>query len=151
MRQVLLVVSILMLGLTWSFAQTSGSSETTPNGSSSGSSQSMGTHSGTSGEMGQSSASGHVTVEGCLNGSNGNYTLTDKRGNTYQLTGDTAKLSEHVRHEVKITGSSSAAGASTSGSTTSGGMESSGSQHTLQVTSVKHVSKSCQAGGAMSH
>jgi hypothetical protein len=148
MRQVLLCVSILLLGLTWSFAQTSGSSETSPSGS--GANQSAGAHSGASGQMGQSTASGHTTVEGCLNGSNGSYTLTDKNGNTYQLTGDTAKLSEHVGHEVKITGTSSGAGSSASGGTT-GAMGGSGSQQSLQVTSVKHISKSCQAGGAMSH
>ncbi len=151
MRQVLLCVSILLLGLTWSFAQTSGSSETSPSGSSSGASQSAGAQSGSSGQMGQTGqtgAGGHMTVEGCLSGSNGNYTLTDKNGNSYQLTGDTAKLSEHVGHEVKVMGSSSAAGASSSGSTTGA----SGSQQSLQVTSVKHVSKSCQAGaGTMSH
>ena len=62
MRQVLLCVSILLLGLTWSFAQTSGSSEASPSGS--GASQSAGAHSGASGQMGQSTASGHTTVEG---------------------------------------------------------------------------------------
>ncbi len=148
MRQVILCISILLLGLTWSFAQTSGSSETSPSGS--GANQSAGAQSGASGQMGQSTASGHTTVEGCLNGSNNSYTLTDKNGNTYQLTGDTAKLSEHVGHEVKITGTASAAGSSANGGTT-GAMGGSGSQQSLQVTSVKHISKSCQAGGTMSH
>lgn len=150
MRQVLLCVSILLLGLTWSFAQTSGSSETSPSGSSSGASQSAAAQSGSSGQSGQT-ASGHTTVEGCLSGSNGSYTLTDKNGNTYQLTGDTAKLSEHVGHEVKVMGSATAAGASSSGGT-SGGAMGSGSQQSLEVTSMKHISKSCQAGaGTMSH
>jgi Protein of unknown function (DUF5818) len=151
MRQVLLCVSVLLLGLTWSFAQTNGSSETSPSGSTAGASQSSGAQSGSSGQMGQSNASGHTTVEGCLNGSNGNFTLTDKNGNTYQLTGDTAKLSEHVGHEVRVSGSSSGAGASASGGTTGGASAGSGSQQSLQVTSVKHVSKTCQAGGAMAH
>ena len=147
MRQVLLCVSILLLGLTWSVAQTSGSTENSPTGS--GSSQSA--HAGTSGQMGQSTASGHTTVEGCLSGSNGNYTLTDKSGNTYQLTGDNAKLSEHVGHEVKVTGTGSAASASTGGGA-SGAMGGSASEKTLEVTSVKHISKTCQAGGSgMSH
>ena len=151
MRQVLLCVSVLLLGLTWSVAQTGGSSETSPSGSTSGASQSAGAQSGSSGQMGQSSASGHTSVEGCLSGSNGSYTLTDKNGNTYQLTGDTAKLSEHVGHEVKVMGTSSAAGASSTGGTSGSAMGGSGSQ-SLQVTSVKHVSKSCQAGaGGMSH
>jgi Protein of unknown function (DUF5818) len=151
MRQILLCVSVLLLGLTWSFAQTNGSSETSPSGSTAGASQSSGAQSGSSGQMGQSNASGHTTVEGCLNGSNGNFTLTDKNGNTYQLTGDTAKLSEHVGHEVRVSGSSSGAGASASGGTTGGASAGSGSQQSLQVTSVKHVSKTCQAGGAMAH
>ena len=105
MRQVLLCVSILLLGLTWGFAQTSGSSETTPSGSG---------QSGSSSQMGHSGSGGHMTVEGCLSGSSGSYTLTDKQGNTYQLTGDTAKLSDHVGHEVKVMGTESGAGASAS-------------------------------------
>lgn len=137
MRQVLLCVSILLLGLTWGFAQTSGSSDATP------------TQSGSAGQMGHA-GSGHTTVEGCLSGSNGNYTLTDKQGNTYQLTGDTAKLSEHVGHEVKIMGSES--GGETAGGTASSSTGA-GASHTLQVSSVKHISKSCQSGtgGAMTH
>jgi Protein of unknown function (DUF5818) len=85
-----------------------------------------------------------MTVEGCLSGSNGSFTLTDKNGMAYQLTGDTAKLSEHVGHEVKITGTSSASGSSASTSSASG--------QTLQVTSMKHISKTCKsAGGGMTH
>ncbi len=48
-------------------------------------------------------ASGQTTVRGCLQGSNGNYTLTTESGTVYQLQGDTAKLSEHIGHEVAIT------------------------------------------------
>ncbi len=90
-----------------------------------------------------------MSVEGCLSGSNGNYTLTDKNGMSYQLTGDTAKLSEHVGHEIKVTGTSgSAAGAESSTGAASGAA---GGQ-SLQVTSVKHISKTCKSGGGgMSH
>lgn len=85
-----------------------------------------------------------MTVEGCLSGSSGNFTLTDKNGMSYQLTGDTAKLSEHVGHEVKITG--------TSESSTGSASSTAGAGHTLEVTSVKHISKTCKsAGGGMSH
>lgn len=141
MRQVLLCVSLLLLGLTWTVAQSSGSSDSS---GAAGSAQSA-----ASGQMGQSGGSGdHMTVQGCLSGSNGNYTLTDKNGNSYQLTGDTAKLSEHVGHEVKVMGSSGAAGSSAASGSTAG----SGSQQSLQVTSVKHVSKTCQsAGGTTTH
>lgn len=145
MRQVILCVSILLLGLTWSVAQTSGSSEASPSGSSSG--QSTGAQSG---QMGHTAATGHTTVEGCLSSSNGSYTLTDKNGTAYQVTGDNAKLSEHVGHEVKITGTAGA-GASSSGGN-AGAMGGAGSEQTLHMTSLKHISKNCQAsGGGMSH
>ena len=47
-----------------------------------------------------------TTIEGCLSGSDGNYSLTDKSGTTYQLTGDTAKLQNHVGHTIQVTGTS---------------------------------------------
>jgi len=69
----------------------------------------------------------------------------------YQLTGDTAKLTEHVGHEIKVTGTSASAGTGASGSTEpSGTAGSAGAGQALQVTSVKHISKSCKSGG-MSH
>ncbi len=89
-----------------------------------------------------SAAAGQTTVQGCLQGSNGTYTLTDKSGTTYQLQGDTSKLSDHVGHEVKVTGTTSAAGATSS----SMGSQAGGAQQpTLTVTSMKHVSKTCQS------
>ena len=90
-----------------------------------------------------------MTVEGCLSGSNGNFTLTDKNGTSYQLTGDTAKLSDHVGHEIKVTGSS---GSPTGAESSTGAASGAAGGQTLQVTSVKHVSKTCKsAGGSMSH
>lgn len=130
MRQVLLIVSVLVLGLSWAVAQDS----STPSSPSYGAQQS------------RTGAGGEMTVEGCLSGSNGSFTLTDKNGMAYQLTGDTAKLSEHVGHEVKITGMSSSGASGASAST------SSGSGQTLQVSSVKHISKTCKSGGGgMTH
>ena len=136
MRKMFLLLSVLLLGMSWAVAQsTTGSQD--QNGSA-GASQS-----GTSGYSGQSSsptnAGGQMTVEGCLSGSSGNYTLTDKNGTAYQLTGDTAKLSEHVGHEIKVTGTSASAGASASGSTETSAAGSAGAGQTLQVASVKHI------------
>jgi hypothetical protein len=142
MRQIFLLVSILLLGLTWAIAQDSASSP----------SASPGQSSASSGQMSRSSSGGETTVQGCLSGSNGSYTLSDKNGNTYQLTGDTAKLSQHVGHEVRITGTTGSASGSTSSTGAAGSTAgAAGAQQTLQVTSVKHVSKSCQAGSGMSH
>jgi Protein of unknown function (DUF5818) len=81
--------------------------------------------------------SSHVAVEGCLQGSNGSFTITDSSGTTYQLQGDNAKLSKHVGHEVQITGSTSGSSAASSGS----GM---GGSQTLTVQKMKHISESCK-------
>jgi Protein of unknown function (DUF5818) len=94
-------------------------------------------------------ASGQTTVQGCLQGSDENYTLTDKSGTTYQLQGDTSKLSAHVGHEVQITGTTSgasaaspSAGAGTTNPTT--GTPTAGAQQsTLTVQNMKHISKTC--------
>ena len=90
----------------------------------------------------RNSCSGKKTVQGCLQGSNGSYTLTDKSGTTYQLAGDTSKLSDHVGHEVKITGTTSGSSATSS----SMGAPAGGTQQpTLTVESMKRVSKTCQS------
>ena len=143
MRHVLMLVSILLLGLTWALAQDTTQGSTSP---------SSGTDPMNSGQNSQTSAGGETSVTGCLSGSNGSYTLTDKHGMSYQLTGDTAKLADHVGHEVKITGTSSSSASSPSSGAASGTAGSTGAEKTLQVTSVKHISKTCQAGaGGMSH
>ena len=126
MRQIFMILSIMLLGLTWAVAQD---------------------QTGTASSQAGQSASSQMTVEGCLSGSNGNYTLTDKNGTSYQLTGETAKLSEHVGHEVKITGMPSAAAGAAGASASAGA----GASQTLEVSSVKHVSKTCKSGGGMAH
>src|SRR5215469_10339735 len=109
MRKIFLFLSVLLLGLSWALAQNSTSSAKS---------------STAAGQTSHASASGQASVEGCLSGSNGSYALTDKNGTTYQLTGDTAKLSEHVGHEVRITGTRSSAtsdtGTGTASSTAAG-------------------------------
>lgn len=83
-------------------------------------------------------ATGQTTVEGCLQGSNGNFTLTDSNGTAYQLQGDTAKLSKHVGHTVQITGSTSEASATGTSGASAGGAQ------TLNVTKMKHISATCK-------
>ncbi|HEV3512540.1 MAG TPA: DUF5818 domain-containing protein [Candidatus Sulfotelmatobacter sp.] len=141
MRHVLLFLSVLLLGISWAVAQTSPQTSSTPSGSSA------------SAQSSQTSAGGETTVEGCLSGSSGNYTLAAKDGTTYQLTGDTAKLSEHVGHEVKITGTANSAGSSANtGGAADNSAGSNSSGKSLQVSSVKHISKTCESGSSgMSH
>ncbi len=137
MRRLVLLLSVLLLGACWAAAQdttTSSPSQSDPTSASSGQS---------------ATASGATSVQGCLSGSSGNYTLTDKNGNAYQLTGDTAKLSEHVGHEVKIMGTSSSAAPSGGGTATGTAGQASGNSQTLEVSSVKHISKTCQSSGGM--
>jgi hypothetical protein len=99
------------------------------------------------GSKASGASSGQTKVEGCLQGANGNFTLTDTMGKTYQLEADASMLSEHVGHEVQVTGTVAAA-AGESGSMA--GTASSGAQQpTLQVQHLKHVSKSCKTGSKM--
>jgi hypothetical protein len=93
---------------------------------------------GTSSQMSGSNqgTAGQTSVQGCVQGSNGSYTITDANGTTYKLQGDESKLSKHVGHQVEITGS-------TSGSSDTSASGAAGSQQTLTVTKVKHLSGSC--------
>lgn len=131
MRQILLFFSVLLLGLSWAVAQNTASQ---PSAASSGSGQT--TH---------ASSGNAKSVEGCLSESNGSYMLNAKNGMMYQLSGDTATLKEHVGHEVKITGTMTS-----SDSGMSNGSAMSNGTHTIDVTSVKHISKTCQSRGGSS-
>ncbi len=101
----------------------------------------------------QGAMSTQTTVQGCLQGSAGSYTLQADNGTTYQLTGDTSKLSAHVGHEVQITGTTSGSSAmnnpnsTTPNSTQSATTPSSTSQATLDVQSMKHIAKTCRSSG----
>ncbi len=168
MRKTSLITAILLLSAVWAVAQTSPSSSpqsTTPDASSqqqptspsstSPSQQpaapdaSSTTTQTTTTQTTQTSSDSGNSIEGCLNGSAGNWTLTDQSGKTYQLSGDTSKLSDHVGHQVRIMGtdnSSSASSGSTGSSPSSsatGAGSSSGSQPTFTVQKVKMISSSC--------
>ena len=95
-------------------------------------------------------SSSQTSIEGCLQGSNGNFTLTDNSGTTYQLQGDASKLSKHVGQEVQITGSAAGSGAAgsapTSGSSPASsatGTSQASSQPTFTVEKLKHKSDTC--------
>ncbi len=168
MRKTSLITAILLLSAVWAVAQTSPSSSpqsTTPDASSqqqptspsstSPSQQpaapdaSSTTTQTTTTQTTQTSSDSGNSIEGCLNGSAGNWTLTDQSGKTYQLSGDTSKLSDHVGHQVRImgTGNSSSASSGSTGSSPSssatGAGSSSGSQPTFTVSKVKMISSTC--------
>ena len=90
-----------------------------------------------------SSSDNQTTVQGCLSGSSGNYTLTDSSGTRYQLSGDTSKLSDHVGHKVEIKGTTTPSSTSSSGASGASSSTGANAQPTLNVSSFKHISSSC--------
>src|SRR5215510_2614755 len=90
MRKFWLLTALLLLCSAWLVAQST-SPAASPNSPAVSSSQTSDTEG--------------KTIEGCLSGSAGNWTLTDSSGKTWQLQGDDSKLSKEVGHQVKIKGS----------------------------------------------
>lgn len=132
MKRILLLSSILLLSAVWAVAQYDNQSST--------SSQSSQT----------SSTASETTIQGCLSGANGNLSLTDKSGTTYQLTGDTAKLEKHVGHTVELTGTEVTSSASNATENSSGAMSGSAeAQPMFNVTSFKHISSKCSSSEMM--
>ena len=171
MRKTSLITAILLLSAVWAVAQTSPSSSpqsTTPGSSSQPSTSpsstspsqqpaapdaSSTTTQTTTTQTTQTSSDSANSIEGCLSGSAGNWTLTDQSGKTWQLSGDTSKLGDHVGHQVRLmgtdnsgSGSSSGAASATnpsSGAGATGAGSSSGSQSTFNVKKVKMISSTC--------
>jgi hypothetical protein len=48
-----------------------------------------------------------TTLQGCLQGSPGNYVVTDRTGTTFKLTGNTAGFHRFVDHKVRLVGRTS--------------------------------------------
>lgn len=132
MKKAILTTAMLLLCGLWAVAQ-----QTYPNPSSQSSQSSSSSQATSTGSQ--------TTVQGCLSGSNGSFTLTDKSGTAYQLTGDTSKLNEHVGHEVQITGTQSQQ--STAAPSTAPGNPAS-AQPSIDVTSVKHIASSCSSSSS---
>jgi hypothetical protein len=83
------------------------------------------------------------TIQGCLSGSAGSYMLADKSGKTYRLEGDPSKLSAHVGHEVRVTGTESTAASSGSQAGTTTGATTAEAKTQFNVTKVEHVASTC--------
>lgn len=134
-------ISCLFFCALYLSAQTSPSQSSNPSSSQSTSPSSSQSTSATSSQTGSEHES---HVRGCLGGSSGSYTLTDKSGKTYQLSGDTSKLAEHVGHTVEITGTKSSPSTGSSAATSSAA--GSATEPTLTVSSMKHISGTCSSG-----
>lgn len=140
MRKLLTLTFLMLACGLWAFAQQSYPSQSNQSNQS------------------QTSNSNQTSIQGCLSGSSGNYTLTADSGTKYQLSGDTSKLSDHVGHEVEITGTTTSSTASNSGASSSNvgssssNTSGSSSAPTLDVTKVKHISTTCSSSsGSMQH
>jgi hypothetical protein len=101
--------------------------------------------------MGSQSDSSAQKIEGCLSQTASGFALADASGTTYNLAGDTSKLSSHVGEQVEVKGTpasgsaaSSAAPSSDSSAASAGasGTPSSAGQ-SFTVQSVKKIAKSC--------
>ena len=122
MKRIFLLSSILLLSTCWAVAQSNQSAS----------------------DQGSMMSSEKTTVQGCLSGSDGSYTLTDKTGTAYKLSGDTAQLQAHVGHTVQVTGTTSPGMNTSHMGNQSGSMsEAAESQPTLNVTSFKHMMANC--------
>jgi len=120
MRKLWLTGLLLLACSAWVAAQTSSSSNSSgsagtsasssstsePGNSSSGTASPQTSQSGTSNESTapKSSEIRETSIQGCLEGSSGNYTLTDQLGNVHTLQGDNAKLSQHIGQEIEVKG-----------------------------------------------
>jgi hypothetical protein len=123
MKKMLVITLFMLATLAWAAAQQPGSTPerseqaTSPSSQAPGASQSQPSTPGgadqdaaqsgmQAGSQGQ--AANAPVTEGCLGGSDPNYTITDKSGITYKLNiapnGDTSKLASHVGESVQVAG-----------------------------------------------
>ena len=117
MQKTLLLTLVLLISAVWAQAQDAG--------------QTMG------------KSSDLITVQGCLQVSNGRYSLTESNGDVHQLTGAATKLSKHIGHEVEITGTPRTRTAST---TEQGVASSAHVVPAIGVKSIKHIADTCTTG-----
>jgi hypothetical protein len=147
MTKCVLLTLTLLCCSAWMIAQSTPQSGSPPN-STYPSSQTGNTDNGQASPGAQSShrMGSEASIEGCLMGSNGSYTLTDANGNQYQLEGNTSKLASHVNTQVQIRGSETSAESSgMSGRTASGATGTGTANKMFHVKSVKRISNSCSS------
>ena len=84
------------------------------------------------------------TLEGCLQESDGQYTLTENDGTTHDLSGGFSKLKHQVGHQVEITGKP---GTRSFDTTPAGGASSIIIKPVFEVKSVKQLADKCKSAG----
>jgi hypothetical protein len=116
MKSVLMTIVFMLATLAWAAAQQPGSAPdssgqaTSPSSQAPGASQSQqpSTPGGAGQAEPQNQAPNAPVTEGCLGGSNPNYTVTDTGGTTYKLNippnADASKLGTHVGESVQVLG-----------------------------------------------
>ena len=91
MKKMLAITLFMLAMLAWAAAQQSGHPQQ-----------------GTGQSAPQPQAESTPVTQGCLGGSDPNYTITDKAGTTYKLhippNADTSKLAQHVGEPVQVAG-----------------------------------------------
>lgn len=88
------------------------------------------------------SKSGPTTIEGCLQRSGGQYTLTEDNGTTHQLSGADTKLSHHIGHQVELIGKPSTR---TTADTSYGAASSAQVEPVFEVKTVTHIADTCKS------
>ncbi len=89
------------------------------------------------------------TIEGCLGGTTGNYSLTDKTGTTYKVQlpekTDPSILQKYVGQEVAIKGSVADASDTGSASADTGASKGAANSKTLKATAMAKIADTCSA------
>jgi uncharacterized protein YdeI (BOF family) len=169
MRKIM-IATLLLLVSAWAVAQ---QGSTNP-GSAAGSSQSQSQSQPGASSSQSGASSGHATpdaaqgsstmassgnvVEGCLGGSNPNFTVTDKSGNAYQIIvpqgADASPLQKHIGESVAVEGTvdnsgsaSSSSGSGSAAGSTSAGQSSSASGHAIRATRIGRGTTQCPGSG----
>ncbi len=137
MRKWSLITAIVLLSSAWVVAQSNSTPPTVPDNSQSNQQypSSTGQKPDTSQTAAPPAGTDQQSIEGCIAGAAGAFTLTDATGKTFQLAGDTAKLGDHVGHSVQVWGSAESSMAGTAASA--------GAPATFNVKKVKMLAASC--------
>jgi hypothetical protein len=116
MKNMFVVTLFMLATVAWAAAQQPGSASerssgrtTSPSSQAPSPTQSQPSTPGSADQSGSGDQEPNVAVtEGCLGGSNPNYTITDKTGTTYKLNfppnADASKLASHVGESVQVMG-----------------------------------------------